>query len=90
MTSKIFRLAFNFISSLKSANDKATILNGMKSAAENQIKGCKSHFIFAGDAYWHEFALRPVLHEGMKQFRINSALISVLPSVRSYVITKKK
>ena len=64
MSSKIF-LAFNFISSLKSANDKATILNGIKSAAENQIKGCKSHLIFAGDAYWHELALRPVLYEVM-------------------------
>ena len=89
MSSKIFCLALNFISSLKSANDKATIFNGIKSAAENQIKS-KSHFIFAGDAYWHEFALRPVLYEGMKQFRINSALISVLSSVRSYVITKKE
>ena len=75
---------------MKSANDKETILNGIKSAAENQIQGCTSHFIFAGDAYWHEFALRPALYEGMKQFRMNSALISVLSSVRSCVITKKE
>ena len=65
-------------------------MNGIKSAVENQKQGSKSHFIFAGDAYWHEFALRPVLYEGMKKFRMNSALISVLSSMRSYVTTKKE
>lgn len=90
MSSKIFRLVFNFISSLKSVNDKVTILNAIKSAAENQIQGCKSHFIFAGDIFWNDFRLRPVVIEGMKKYNINSAMVSILSSFRNNITTKEK
>ena len=90
MSSKIFRWIFNFISSLKSGNDKDTIRYGIKSAAENQIRGCKSHFIFAGDAYWHEIALRPVIDDFIREFKINSAMVSILRSVRKNVVTKQE
>jgi len=90
MSSKIFRLVFNFISSLKSVNDKVTILNAIKSAAENQIQGCKSHFIFAGDIFWTEIRLRPVMIEGMKKYNINSAMVSILSSERKCVTTNEE
>ena len=88
--SKIFHLVFNFIPSLKSVNDKVTILNAIKSAAENQIQGYKSHFIFAGDIFWNVVRLRSVVIEGMKKYNINSAMMSILSSVRNNVTTKEK
>ena len=90
MSPKIFRLVFNLISSLKSVNVKVTILNAIKSAAENQIQGCKSHFIFAGDIFRTEIRLRQVMIEGMKKYNINSAMVSILSSVRNNVTTKEE
>ena len=90
MSSKIPRLVFSFISSLKQEIDTVTILDGIKKAAENQVEGYKCHFIFAGNAHWYDITLRPVISEGMTKYSINSAMVSVLSSVRSYIITKKE
>ena len=81
MSSKIFRLVFNVISSLKSVNEKVTILNAIKSAAENQIQGCICHFIFAGIASYY-ITLRPAIIKGMEKYNINSAMLSILSSER--------
>ena len=89
MISKIFRLVLNFISSLKLVYDKVTILNAIKSAAENKIQGCKSHFIFAGMASYY-ITLRPAIIKGMKKYNINSAMVSILSSVRNNVTTKEE
>lgn len=70
--------------------DTETIWDGMKRAAENQVQGYKCHFIFAGNAYWYDITLRPVIIKGMAKYSINSAMISVLSNVRSYIITKKE
>ena len=90
MSSKIPRLVFSFISSLKQEIDTVTILDGIKKAAENQVEGYKCHFIFAGNAHWYDITLRPVISEGMTKYSINSAMVSVLSSVRSHIITKKE
>ena len=65
-------------------------MNGIKEAVENHVKRNKFHFIFAGNAYWLDITLRPVIVEGMKKYSINSAMISILSSVRSHVIEKEE
>ena len=75
---------------MKSEIDTVTILDGIKRAAENQVEGYKCHFIFAGNAYWYDITLRPVISKGMTKYSINSAMVSVLSSARSYIITKKE
>ena len=83
------RLVLNVISSLKSVNDKVTILNAIKSAAVNKIQGCKSHFIFAGMASYY-ITLRPAIIKGMKKYNINSTMVSILSSERKYLATKEE
>ena len=82
-------LAFNFISSMHLENTKASVLNVIKSAAENQIPGCKSHFIYAGNRNPRS-DLRSVIIEGMKKYNIISAMVSILSSERKCVTTKEE
>ena len=78
-------------------------MNAIKSAAENEKRGYKSHFIYAGDEYylyWDEYHylnttrdesnLRSVIIEGMKKYNINSAMISILKSWRNNLATKEE
>ena len=82
-------LGFNFISSLNLENKKLSILNAIKSAAENQKNGCKSHFIYAGNRNPRS-DLRSVIIEGMKKYNIISAMVSILSSERKCVTTKEE
>ena len=72
--------------------DKQVIDSAFKRIIESKRENLDIHFVYAGDHYWftHEKRPKTFVFEGMKKYKIQKVMLTVIWMRRDRLITKEK
>ena len=70
--------------------DEEVINAAFQKISENASKELKIHFVYAGDYYWNNDKLRPIILNGMKKFKIKSVMLTCINMGKGELLTKEE